>query len=75
MTIYEIKQKTAETNPHFFTRKTLKYFHQTLRDFRVYKRSDGKFLITAPMRDYSYKVVGMTEKLFNPITNDLETVK
>jgi hypothetical protein len=74
MTIYEIKQRTQETAPHFFTHTTMEFFHQTLRDFSVTKEG-GKYRISAPMRDNTGRIVGRTERLFNPQTNELETVK
>lgn len=73
MTIYEIKQR-VESDSYYFTRKTLKFFHQTLKDFSVRKQSDGRFYISAPMRDRNGKVVGTSERYFNPITNQLEII-
>lgn len=73
MTIYEIKERTEETQPYFFERKTLKFFGQTMKDFKVYKQDDGRFLITAPIRSGG-KIVGNTERYFNPETNKLESV-
>ena len=72
MTIAEIKQRTQETSPHYFTRSTMKFFHQTMKDFKVKKQADGRFLITAPMRDHSYKVIGESKRFFNPVNNELE---
>lgn len=72
MTISEIKQRTQETSPYYFTRKTMKFFNQTMRDFKVYKQADGRFLITAPMRNSEYKVIGYSERYFNPANNQLE---
>ena len=73
MTIYEIKRRTQQTAPYFFTRQTLKFFGQTLKDFRVYKQPDGRYKITAPMIDKSRgKVMGETIRYFNPLTNKLE---
>ncbi len=72
MTIYDIKRKTAETAPYYFSRNTLKFFHQTMKDFKVYKQVDGRYLITAPMRDNSGKVIGSSERYFNPANNELE---
>lgn len=72
MTISEIKQRTLETSPYFFSRDTMKFFHQTMRDFKVKKQPDGRFLITAPMRDNEYKIVGLTKRFFNPVNNELE---
>ena len=60
MTIYEIKRRTEETAPHFFTRDTLKFFGQTMKDFKVYKQADGRFLITAPIR-INGRLAGHTE--------------
>jgi hypothetical protein len=71
MTIYEIKRRTEETAPEFFTRQTLKFFGQTLKDFRVYKVDNKNYLITAPMRMRG-KVIGHTRRLFNTDTNKLQ---
>lgn len=72
MTISEIKNRTQETSPYFFSHNTLKFFHQTMRDFKVYKQKDGRFLITAPMRNNEGKTIGKTERYFNPVNNELE---
>lgn len=74
MTIYEIKYKTLEPSPYFFCRKTLKFFHQRMRDFSVRKQNDGRYLISCPMRDFNGKQVGTTQRLFNPTTNELDHV-
>jgi len=71
MTIYEIKRRTEETAPEFFTRQTLKFFGQTLKDFRVYKMDSKNYLITAPMRMRG-EVIGQTRRLFNTDTNKLQ---
>lgn len=73
MTIHEIKNKTQETCPYYFSRKTMQFFGQTMRDFKVHKQDDGRYLITAPMRDKSTgKVVGKSQRFFNPVNNKLE---
>jgi hypothetical protein len=72
MTIYEIKRLTAETSPYFFSTSTLKFFGQTMRSFSVRKQSDGRYLISAPMMDYTGKRVGETKRFFNPQTNELD---
>jgi hypothetical protein len=74
MTIYEIKRRTAETSPYFFTRDTMRFFHQTLAMYRV-RKLGGKYLISAPMRDHTGRRVGTTRRLFNPENNELEMVK
>ena len=72
MTIYEIKEKTQAKSPYFFSRDTMKFFHQTMRDFKVKKQSDGRYYICAVMRDHTGAKVGLTERYYNPVTNDLE---
>ena len=72
MTIYEIKRLTEHTSPHYFTHNTLKFFNQTLKDFKVYKQSDGRFLISAPMFNHSGTTVGTSKRYFNPENNKLE---
>ena len=73
MTIYKIKQRTQETAPYFFTRSSMKFFGQTMKDFKVYKQPDGRFKITAPMINKSRGVVmGETIRFFNPLTNELQ---
>lgn len=71
MTIYEIKRRTQETSPYFFSRDTLKFFGQTMRMFRVYKQPEGKYLITCPMYERSGKKVGETVRIFDPQNNTL----
>jgi hypothetical protein len=71
-TIYEIKRLTESTSPYYFTRKTMKFFHQTMRDFRVCKNGDGRIRISAPMRDNTGRVVGESVRYFNPVNNQLE---
>jgi hypothetical protein len=67
MTIYEIKRRSAETSPYFFSKITMRFFGQTLKDFRVYKEPDGRYRITAQGL-YGTKTV----RYFNPVTNELE---
>lgn len=67
MTIYEIKERVRETSPHFFDRKTLKFFGQTMKSFKVYEQSDGRFIICAPFGQGKPK--GETVRYFDPQTN------
>lgn len=46
-TIYEIKAATEAKAPHYFTRKTLKFFGQTMRSFKVKKSPAGRVFIVA----------------------------
>ena len=79
MTIYEIKRRLEDTAPQYFSRDTMKFFGQTMKDFRVYKQEDGKFLLTAPIRQRTrfsgseiWATTGHTRRIFNPETNRLE---
>jgi predicted lipase len=81
MTIYEIKRRLEDTAPQYFSRETMKFFGQTMKDFRVYKQKDGKFLICAPIRQKTrfsgsqiWATIGETRRIFNPETNKLERV-
>jgi hypothetical protein len=72
MTIYQIKHATRNTAPEYFTRKTMRFFGQTLKDFSVRKQPDGRFRIAAPMRNYEGKKIGVSVRFFNPENNKLE---
>ncbi len=67
-TIYEIKRLTKEKAPYFFSKDTMKFFNQTLRDFKVESVKDGRFKISADSFGDNETI-----RFFNPITNDLET--
>ena len=73
MTIYEIKERTKETAPYFFTRNNMKFAGQTLKMFKVTKRKDGRFDLTAP-RFHNEKQIGITYRIFNPENNKLEHI-
>mgnify|MGYP003133863465 FL=1 len=71
MTIYEIKERTKETSPYFFSRNTMKFFGQRMKDFKVYKQKDGRFKIIAPSgSNWSNDL--KTIRYFNPTNNKLE---
>lgn len=79
MTIYEIKRRLEDTAPQYFSRESMKFFGQTMKDFRVYKQKDGKFLMVAPIRERTrfsgseiWATTGQTRRVFNPETNKLE---
>ncbi len=65
-TIYEIKRLTKEKAPYFFSKNTMKFFNQTLRDFKVESLKNGRYKISAKSGN------NKTIRFFNPITNDLE---
>jgi hypothetical protein len=67
MTIYEIKRRLGDST-HYFDRKTMKFFKQTLRDFSVYKITDGKYLISARLHGG-----GLSRRIYNADANKLES--
>ena len=73
MNIYEIKEKTSETSPYFFSKDTLKFFGQTMSAFKVQKQPDGRYRISAPRKDRMGSTMGESVRYFNPINNKLET--
>lgn len=80
MDIYEIKRRTLKTAPYFFSRDTLKFFGQRMRDFKVAKLNEYEYFISAPSYSYDYKTgqkikMSNTEKIFDTRTNKLETPK
>jgi len=67
-TIYQIKRRTSETAPYFFSRQTMRFWGQTLKDFKVYKtETPHLFLIEAKSRA-NFK----TRRIFNALNNTLE---
>ena len=71
MTIYEIKKRTKKTSPYFFSKNTMQFFGQKMKDFKVYKQKDGRFKITAPSgSNWSSNL--QTIRYFNPTNNELE---
>ena len=74
MTIYEIKRRTKETSPYFFSKDTLRFFGQRMKDFKVTKIDNDCYYINAPMYDFNGKYMGETDRFFNPLTNKLSLV-
>ena len=72
MTISEIKRRTQETSPYFFSEDTMRFFGQTMHSFSVRKQDDGRYKISAPMRNGSGETMGETVRYFNPVNNQLE---
>ena len=71
MTIYEIKRLTQDTAPYFFSRDTMRFFGQTLKDFRVKKQADGRYRVSASSGD-NWDGDHATVRFFNPENNELE---
>ena len=45
MTIYDIKYEMQERGSHFFDRKTLKFFGDTMKNFGVFKNDNGEICV------------------------------
>jgi hypothetical protein len=71
MTIYEIKEQTKKTAPHFFSRETMKFFNQRLKDFKVKKLNETQYLIYAPSY-WDSKLMGNTMRIYDTITKELK---
>lgn len=85
LTIYDIKYLLGSNAGHFFDRKTLAFFGQTLKTFSVKKVDETHYLISAPMylgkggqRCYvendGKRQYLSTERIYNAETNRLEKV-
>ena len=71
MTIYEIKRRTKETSPYYFDKKTMRFFGQRLKDFKVRQCKNNKniYLLTAPSYDFNGEYMGHTQSYFDKTTN------
>ena len=68
-TIYQIKRATLQTAPYFFDSKTLKFWGQTMKSFKVYKTDvPHLFLIEGAKGNAPFK----TRRIFNALNNTLE---
>ena len=74
MDIYEIKERSMESAPHFFSKQTLKFFGQRMSSFRVSKLNKHEYFISAPSY-WNGKLMGYTERLFDTRTNELKFIK
>ena len=87
MNIYEIKRRVKAHDPdnkNFFLTSNMKFFKQTLKDFKVRKLADGKFLIWAKNKSmwvsrdcagYGGIDLSLTCRVFDPETNLLSIPK
>ena len=73
MTITQIKNRTSDTSPYFFNKKTLNFFGQTMGSFKVRKLNSKEYLIFAPIK-IEGRIIGETKRIFNIDTNQL-TIK
>lgn len=72
MTIHDIKRLSQTDSPHFFDRATLRFFGQTMKDFRVKRQYDGRYRISAPIR-HDGQIIGETVRYFNSATGTLDS--
>jgi transcription elongation factor GreA-like protein len=70
LTIYDVKYRVKNA-PYFFDRKSMKFFNQTLKDFKIEKtENENIFYLYAFMKDRNGKIIGKTERLFDTIKNE-----
>ena len=67
-TIYEIKKLTMDSSPYYFSKATMSFFGQRLKDFRVHALDKGRYKITCDSLKTGYTSV----RYFNPDTNTLD---
>ena len=81
LTIYDIKKLTKETAPYFFSRDTMRFFGQIMKDFKVSLLNDGRYKISAPAKSHfpfsqsgdNWEYKHETIRYFNPKNNQLES--
>jgi hypothetical protein len=73
MTIYEIVYNINKTGSYYFSKDSLKMFHQRVSSFKVVPLSDGRYYIYAKSSD-GREIKTLSEKIYNPVTNELEFV-
>lgn len=71
-TIHEIKRLTKENHPLFFSYREMKMCGQRLEDFSIIAQDDGRWLISAPIRNPLFVKGSKTVRYFNPVTNTLD---
>lgn len=87
-TIYDISNNTRKNQPYFFSNKTLKFFGQTMKSFKVYKNPSNRIFIYALMyagkngnlcgitlREYDYQNQDLLMVKNQPDTNDITLLK
>ena len=71
-TIYDIKYDMQEKSPYYFSGKTLKFFGQTMKSFKVRKSPQGRTFVFAPIYNEK-KLVGYSFKEYKE--HDLISVR
>lgn len=66
LTIYQIRDLTIETEPYFFVPKTLKFFGQNMKSFKVIKDEKNKiYIISVPLKRNG-KIIQIDNFIFYP---------
>lgn len=74
ITIYDIKELTKETSPYYFSKDTLEFFGQTMKDFKVTKiENKNLYKIFAKSFDRQGQYMGDSVQYFNPVNNQLNS--
>ena len=68
MTIYEIKRRSQAKKPYYFSKDTMNFFNQTLKDFKVCKIDGFKNIYMFWAKSWGNNV---TQAYFDAITNDI----
>ena len=73
MTIYEVADRVKVPAPYFFAPQTMRFFRQSMTDFKVEKMADGRFRVSAPLLPWPGEGHSTeTIRFFNPLTDELE---
>lgn len=77
LTIYDIKERTMETSPYFFSEETLRFFWQTMESFHVEKLTETTYRISAkrwmPHPTEPWHIPnGQTVRIFDTESNTLK---
>ena len=74
LTIYDIKKLSSETSPYYFSKDTLEFFGQTMKDFKVTKvENKNIYKISAKSFDTLGQYMGDSVQYFNPVNNQLNS--
>lgn len=73
MTIYEIKRRSQAKKPYYFSKDTMKFFGQTLKDFKVYKLKNDMYQFRAKSWGNN-ETIAYFDAVTNDIGNNLETL-
>jgi hypothetical protein len=72
LTISDIKYQVEQKGSYFFSRSSMKFFKQTIKDFSVKRYGDDKFYLSSKYGNGC--PIGKTERIFNPFSGELEHI-